>query len=69
MTDAVIEVGGARIVQRDDKHEDAPKRDKEKRQQHQQLEDCIDISEEARNRASGKTKKTILEYLEEGELE
>jgi len=68
MTDAVIEVSGTRIVQRDDKHEDAPKRDKEKRQHHQQQEDCIDISEEARQRASGKNKKNILEYLEEGEL-
>ena len=69
MTDAVIEVGGTRIVQRDDKHEDAPKRDKEKRQHQQQQGDCIEISEEARNRASGKNRKNILEYLEEGELQ
>lgn len=66
MTDSVIEVGGTRIVQRDDKHEDAPKRDKEKRRRQQQQNDLIEISEEARNRASGKNKKTILEYLEEG---
>lgn len=65
MTDAIIEISGARIVGRDDKQEHAPKRDKEKRRQQQQKDDCIDISKEARDRASGKKRGNILEYLEE----
>ena len=31
----------------------------------EQADDCVDISEEARERASGRKRKTILEYLEE----
>lgn len=66
MTDAVIEISGTRIVQRDDKQEDAPKREKEKRRRLPPQDDCIDISEEARERAAGKKRKNILEYLEDG---
>lgn len=64
MSDTVIEISGVRVVQRDDKHEDAPRREKEKRRE-EQKKDCIDISTEARERASGKKRGNILEFLEE----
>ncbi len=66
MTEPIVEISGARIVQRDDRHEESSRREKRKKRE-QPGDDSVDISPEARERASGRKKENIMEYIERGD--
>jgi len=62
MTEPVEGVGAAKAVGKNATKGSVFKREKKRRPLHEE-EDSVDISEEARNRASGKKRGGILEYL------
>lgn len=64
MPDSIARIEGTRIIHRDGKHEEGSKREKGKSHHEESHDDCVDISEEARDRLSGKKRGNILEYLE-----
>ena len=64
MTDPVNKIGGAKAVGGKNLQENIFKGEKRKRKTESAENDNIDISEEARDRASGKKRKNILEYIQ-----
>ncbi|MBI2354591.1 MAG: hypothetical protein HYV06_06110 [Deltaproteobacteria bacterium] len=63
MADPVTEIGGVKETGRNTTRGGNSKRDKGKGRPHRAEDDSVDISEEARQRASGKKRGNILEYL------
>lgn len=64
LVDKVDIIRGAREVSRQKDQEQPHKRQKGKRHPNETDEDSVEISEEARERATGKRRRNILEYLE-----
>ena len=64
MTSSVDAVGAAKGTGKKGGQENPLKRGMTKHRQNRTEDDCVDISEEARERASGKKRRNILEYLE-----
>lgn len=65
MTEPVIEIGGTKEVGRNSRREGIFKGKKGTRHPDEVRNDNVDISDEARDRASGKKHGNILEYLGE----
>jgi hypothetical protein len=65
MTDPVVVVGGVQNAGRKGSQENPSKRGKAKHRQGRAEDDSVDISQEALDRASGKKRRNILEYLED----
>ena len=63
MTDPVDKVSRTREIERKKTREEMVRSGKRKHHPDESVNDSIDISEEARDRASGRKRKTILEYL------
>ena len=64
MTESVKEIGKASEICGNHNRDKNLKRGKGKKQLNESKDDCVDISEEARDRASGRKRGNILEYLE-----
>lgn len=64
MTEPVIGIGGMKEIGGNSRREGIFKREKGKRHPDEAPDDNVDISDEARSRASGKKRGNILEYLE-----
>jgi hypothetical protein len=67
MTDPVVVVGGVQERGRKSGQENLSKREKTKHFKGTPEDDSVDISQDARDRASGKKRRNILEYLEDQE--
>jgi len=65
MTDPVVVVGGVQEAGRKSGQKNPAKRGKAKHLKGGPEDDSVDISQEARDRASGKKRRNILEYLED----
>jgi len=64
MTDPVNKVDGVKVTGRKNSRDGIFRGDKHKHHSEQLENDNVDISEEARDRASGKKRKNILEYID-----
>lgn len=64
MTEPLSEISRIKEVDRNSSRSGNPKHEKLKRPPEEEEDDSVDISEEARNRASGKKRGNILEYIE-----
>lgn len=67
MTEPLSEISRIKEAGRKNSRADNLKHEKLKRHPEEAEDDCVDISEEARNRASGKRRGNILEYIENQE--
>jgi hypothetical protein len=67
MTDPVSKISRSQETDRKAAHGGMIRNEKRKFHPDEPSDDSVDISEEARERASGKKRKTILEYLEDDE--
>ena len=65
MTDPVVVVGGVHETGRKSGQENPSKRGKAKHLKGAPEDDSVDISQDARDRASGKKRRNIMEYLED----
>lgn len=65
MTNPVDVVSGAKEACKKSRQENPLKRGKAKHRNVRTEDDCVDISQEARDRVSGKKHRNILEYLED----
>ncbi|HPX61680.1 MAG TPA: hypothetical protein PLN25_07915 [Deltaproteobacteria bacterium] len=65
MTDPVDSISRIRETDRNSGRGSSPKGEKRKRRESSHEEDSVDISGEARDRATGKRRKGILEYIGE----
>ena len=64
MTEPLSEISRIKEAGRKSSRGDNLKHEKHKRHPEEDEDDSVDISEEARNRASGKKRGNILEYIE-----
>ena len=64
MTEPLSEISRIKETGRKSTRTDTLKHEKLKRHPEEAEDDCVDISEEARNRATGKKHGNILEYIE-----
>jgi hypothetical protein len=64
MTEPVSKIGATKETGRKNRQEEYLRHDQTRHHPEQRENDSVDISEEARDRASGKRKKNILEYIE-----
>lgn len=64
MTEPLNKISRVKETGRNNSRTDNPKHEKLKRHQEETDDDCVDISEEAHNRATGKSRENILEYIE-----
>lgn len=64
MTDPVNRITGAKETNRKSSQEGLFKSDRRKQKTEHAEDDSVDISQEARDKASGKKRKNILEYIE-----
>lgn len=64
MTEPLSEISRIKETGRKSSRTDNLKHEKLKRHPEEAEDDCVDISEEARNRATGKKRGNILEYIE-----
>jgi len=64
MTDPVNKVDGVKETSRKNSRDGLFRGDKHRHHTEQLENDNVDISEEARDKASGKKRKNILEYIE-----
>jgi len=64
VTDLVNKVGGADTVDRKNSRGQLFKREKKARHPEETEGDSVDISQDARERAAGGKRRTILEYLQ-----
>jgi hypothetical protein len=65
MTDPVNKVGRTQEAERKKTHDGMVRSGKREHHSDEPANDSVDISEEARDRSSGRKRKTILEYLED----
>jgi len=65
MTDPIDRISGVKEAGRSNTEKGFIKREKKKQKKHGVESDSIDISSEARDRASGRKQKNILEYITE----
>jgi len=64
VTEPLSEISRVKETGRNGSRSGNPRHEKLKRQPDDAEDDCVDISEEARSRASGKRRGNILEYIE-----
>ena len=65
MTDPVVVISGAKEAGKKSRQGSLLKRDKSRLRQDCDEDDSVDISQEAHDRASGKRRRNILEYLDD----
>ena len=64
MTEPLNKISKVKETGRNNSRTDNSKHEKSKRHQEETDDDCVEISEEAHNRAMGKSRGNILEYIE-----